>query len=76
MTKLILNYEEREAFRVIRKAMQRKPEIAAALMEGMAKEVAVNVLLQAKKELAQLLAVSHAFTVAAGELAKIDKEQP
>jgi predicted DNA-binding protein (UPF0251 family) len=76
MTKLLLNYEEREALRVIRKYMQRKPEIAAALMEGMAKEVAVNVLLQAKKELDQLLAINRAFIAVAGELAKIDKEQP
>ena len=65
-----LTYEEKNALDVLRKAMKRKPQIAAALMEGMAKEVAHTVLVQAQKELADLLKVSHAFSEAAGALAK------
>lgn len=65
-----LTYEEKNALDVLRKAMKRKPQIAAALMEGMAKEVAHTVLKQVQKELADLLNVSHAFSAAAGELAK------
>lgn len=72
--KASLTYEERQALAVLRKAMKRKPHIAAALMEGMGKEVAVTVLLQAKTEMAALLEVSRAFTTAAGVLAKeLDK---
>jgi hypothetical protein len=68
--KASFTYEERQALAVLRKAMKRKPHIAAALMEGMSKEVAVSVLLQAKTEMAALMEVSHAFTTAAGVLAK------
>lgn len=70
-----LTYEEKNALDVLRKAMKRKPQIAAALMEGMAKEVAHTVLVQAQKELADLLKVSHAFSEAAGTLAKMDKDK-
>ena len=69
-----LNYEERNAVIVLRKAMKRKPEIAAALMEGMAKEVATTVLYQIKTELADLLKVSQAFSEAASTLVKMEKE--
>jgi len=68
-----LMLDEQQAIRLLRKSMQRKPEIATLLMQGMAKETAVNVLLSAQKELNDLLAVSHAFSVAAGELVKLDK---
>lgn len=68
-----LTYEERQALPVIRKLLKRKPEAAALVFEGMAKEAAVNILLQAKRELADLLSVSHAISVAAGEIAKLDK---
>ena len=68
--KASLTYEERQALDVLRKAMKRKPHIAAALMGGMGKEVAVTVLLQAKTEMAALMEVSRAFTTAAGVLAK------
>ena len=70
-----LTYEEKNALDVLRKAMKRKPQIAAALMEGMAKEVAHTVLVQAQKELADLLKVSHAFSEAAGTLAKQYKDK-
>ena len=69
---MILNYEERQALAVIRKALKRKPELAAAIMDGMSKEVATTVLLQTKKELDDLLAVSRAFSAAAGALAKAE----
>ena len=76
MTEPKLTYEERQAVPVIRKLLKRRPESAALVFEGMAKESAVNILLQAKKELADLLAVSHAISTAAGEIAKLQpKEQ-
>jgi hypothetical protein len=65
-----LNYDERQAFMTVRKAIKRRPELAAALMEGMSKEVAVAVLLQAKKELDQLLVINRAFIAASSMLAK------
>jgi len=68
--KASLNYEERQALAVLRKAMKRKPHIAAALMEGMGKEVAFTVLEQAKTEMTALMEVSRVFTAAAGVLAK------
>jgi hypothetical protein len=54
---------------------ERKPDAANLIMQGMAKEVAVNVLLQAQKELADLLKVSQAISAAAGEIAKLDKAE-
>lgn len=72
MTEIRLTYEERQALPVIRKLLKRKPEAAAMLLEGIVKESAVNILLQAKKELADLLAVSHAMTQAAGDIAKLE----
>lgn len=72
-----LTYEERQALPIIRKLLKRKPDAAALVFEGMAKESAVNILLQAQKELADLLAVSHAISEAAGAITKLDqpKEQ-
>lgn len=65
-----LSYDERQAFMTVRKAIKRKPELAAALMEDMSKEVAVAVLLQAKNELDQLLVINRAFIAASSALAK------
>ncbi len=65
-----LNYDERQAFMTVRKTIKRRPELAAALMEDMSKEVAVSLLLQAKKELDQLLVVNRAFIAASSALAK------
>ncbi len=73
--KVNLTYQEREAMHVIRKLLQRKPDAANLIMQGMAKEVAVNVLLQAQKELADLLKVSQAISAAAGEIAKLEKKE-
>jgi predicted DNA-binding protein (UPF0251 family) len=75
MTTITLTYEERQALPIIRKLLKRKPEAAAMLIEGVAKESAVNILLQAQRELADLLAVSHAMSHAAGEIAKLDKQE-
>jgi predicted DNA-binding protein (UPF0251 family) len=70
--KIALTYEERQALPVIRKLLKRKPEAAAMLIEDIAKETAVNILLQAKKELADLLAVSRAMSNAAAEIVKLE----
>lgn len=70
-----LTYEERQALPVIRKLLKRKPDAAYLLMDGMAKEVAVNVLLQVKAELNGMMTVSRAMSTAAGELAKMDKAE-
>ena len=69
-----LTYEEKNALDILRKAMRRKPQIATALMEGMSKEIAANVLKQVQRELADLLAVSQAFSAAAGALVKKEQE--
>lgn len=73
--KVNLTYQEREAMHVIRKLLKRNPDAAKLIMADMAKEVAVNVLLQAKQELAGLLAVSHAISQCAGEIAKLEKKE-
>lgn len=76
MSEITLTWDERQALPIIRKLLKRKPEAAALVFEGMAKESAINILLQAKRELADLLAVSHAVSTAAGEIAKLQpKEQ-
>lgn len=69
-----LNYDERMAVKTLRASMRRNPQIAAQLLEGMSKEVAVAVLLQAKKEIELLLNISRTFSAAAGEIAKAEKE--
>jgi hypothetical protein len=71
-----LSYDEHLAFALVRKTIKRRPEFAAALMEGMSKEVAVAVLLQAQQELKTLQLVARSFSQAAGVLAKADKETP
>ena len=71
-----LTWEERQALPVMRKLLKRKPEAAAILFEGIAKEAAVSILLQAKQELQDLHSVTRAITIAAGEIAKMDKEKP
>jgi predicted DNA-binding protein (UPF0251 family) len=73
-TPISLTLEEKESIRILRKSMQRKPEIAALLMKDMSREVAVRVMLTARDELNQLLAVNRAFTAAAAKLAQQYKE--
>lgn len=74
-TEIALTYEERMALPVMKKLLKRKPEAANLLFEGMAKESAVNILLQAKKEMADLHLLAQAMVAAAGEIAKMDKEK-
>jgi predicted DNA-binding protein (UPF0251 family) len=69
-----LTYEERQALPVIRKLLKRKPEAAYMLIEGITKDAAVNILLQAQRELGDLLKVGQAISAAAGEIAKMEKE--
>lgn len=73
--KIALTYEERQALPVIRKLLKRKPEAAAMVFEGMARDSAVNILLQAQKEMEDLLSLSRAISLAAGEIVKMDKEK-
>jgi DUF438 domain-containing protein len=72
---LKLTYEEQQALVVIRKAMKRKPEIAAALLEGMAKDVATTVMLTIRDELQSMLKVNQAFSEVAHKLALMEKEK-
>jgi hypothetical protein len=71
--KIALTWEERQALPVIQKLLKRKPEAAALLIQGVVKAGAVSVLMQAQKELADMLAVSQAFSTAAGAIAKLDQ---
>lgn len=65
-------YEINHALKVLRAGIKRNPALAAAILDGMSKEVAVNVLQSAQKELATLLTVSQAMTAAAAALTKLD----
>jgi predicted DNA-binding protein (UPF0251 family) len=71
--KIALTHEEHNAIKVVRQMIKRNPAKATALIDGMAKDAAVNILLQAKKELADLLAVSRAMSNAAAEVVKLEK---
>lgn len=73
-TPMLFNYEERQALAVLRKSMRTKPQVAAALIEGMALETAVSVLHQAQKELADLLQVTRALSAAAQTLIDLEKK--
>jgi hypothetical protein len=70
---IALTYEERQALPVIRKLLKRKPEAFGLLMEDMAKDAAVNVLLTAKKEMEDLHTMSKAMVLAAAEIVKMEK---
>jgi hypothetical protein len=72
---ITLTYEERHALPIIRKLLKRRPEAAALVFEGMAKESAVNILLTAKKEMEALHTLSQAMVNAAKIIATIDKPQ-
>ena len=72
MTGVKLTMDEQQAIRLLRSAMKTKPEIATMLMQGAAKDVAVTVLVQAQKELNDLLAVSQSFSAAAAALVQLD----
>lgn len=70
-----LTYEENNALAVIRKALKRKPELAGVIIEGMGKDAAVSILMQARKEMADMLAVTKALTSAAGTMAQLDNKE-
>jgi hypothetical protein len=72
--KLALTYEERQALPIIRKAIKRRPELAAVLLEGMAKEAATAVMLQIRDELKVMLDVNRAFSEVAFKLAQLEKD--
>ena len=70
-TKMVhFTFEERDAIAVVRKSVRSKPEIITEIMKDLAHAQAADVLLQAKKELTQLLEVNRAFVAAASMLAK------
>lgn len=70
-----LTYQEREALHVIKKLLKRKPEVMKLLMQDMVKASAVEILLQAKKEMSDLHILAQAMVSAAGEIVKMDKEK-
>lgn len=74
MEPIKLSPHEREALRTIRKTIQRRPEVAAMLLEGMAKEAAVAVMLKIRDELQVMLDVNRAFSEVAGKLAQLEKQ--
>lgn len=69
-----LSYDEREAIRLLRKTMQRRPEIAAMLLDGMSKDVAIAVMLKIRDELAMMLEINRAFSEVAAKLAQLEKQ--
>lgn len=73
--KIALTYEERQALPVIKKLLKRKPEAMKLLMQDMVKASAVEILLQAKKEMSDLHILAQAMVAAAGEIVKMDKEK-
>lgn len=68
-----LTYEENNALAVLRKALKRKPELAGVIIEGMGKDAAVSILLHARNELANMLAVNKAVTEAAQALVEAER---
>jgi hypothetical protein len=69
-----LSPHEHEAVRLLRKTIQRRPEVAAMLLDGMAKEAAVAVMLKIRDELAMMLDINRAFSEVAGRLAQLEKK--
>ena len=69
-----LSPHEQDALRTIRRTIQRRPEVAAMLLEGMAKEAAVAVMFKIRDELAQTLEINRAFSEVAGKLAQLEKQ--
>ena len=71
-SEIALDYYERSAVVTLRKLLKKKPEAAALLFEGMARDSAVSLLLQAKQELEDLHTLTRAIVSAAGEIVKMD----
>lgn len=76
MTTIKLTYEERNAAIVVRKLLARKPDMAGFLLDGMSKECAVSILLKARDELADLLAINRAISAACAAIVKLDEQAP
>lgn len=74
VTPRTLNPEERQAISTLRKSIRSKPWILEELMKDQAHEMAAALLVQAKKELEQLLEANRAFIAAASHLTKQNKE--
>ena len=74
MKPIKLSYDERMALQTIRKTIKRRPEVAAMLLDGMAKEAAVAVMLKIRDELALMLDINRAFSEVAGKLAQLEKK--
>ena len=72
-TKITLTYEERMALPVIRNLLKRKPEAANLIMDGLAKEAALSILLSAKKELEGQHTIARALVAAASIITELDK---
>lgn len=70
---MVLSYEERQAIPVIRKLIMREPTFVLELFKGISKESAVNVLLQAQRELKDLHLLSQAIVQAASIIVKMDE---
>ena len=67
-------YEERQAFIVLRKAIQKKPWMVEELIKGLSEEMAYNILKQTSSELTRLLEVNRVFAEAAKALIPKDKD--
>jgi hypothetical protein len=68
-----MTYDEQTALRVLRRAIVRKPELAAELIKDLTKESAYHLLLQVQRELNMLHKLAEVMATAAAELAKQDK---
>ena len=69
-----LTWEERQALPIIRKMIKRKPETAAMLLDGMARDAALSVMVQIRDELQTMLDVNRAFAEVARNLAQLEKD--
>jgi len=69
-TEIKLTWDERQALPIIRAAIRRNPAVINVLMEDMARGHASAVLVQASKDLKQLLEVTQAFAAVAAVMAK------
>ena len=67
-------YDERQAFIVLRKAIQKKPWMVEELIKGLSEEMAYNILKQVGVELNRMLEVNRAFAEAAKALIPKDKD--
>ena len=74
-TKPAITYEQRQAIATLRKGVRTNPGLVSEIMKGMPEEVAYHLLKQVSTEIAKLLEVTRAFSQAAAELAKQQKDK-